>query len=209
MTIFDLLRCGAICLNRPSTLRYGGIGIRLEGFFVIHLIVDGYNLIRQVPALARHEKGSLEAGRNRLITLLASYKKIKRHKISVVFDGVLSLSEYPAPFSERGIQIVFSSEHNSADDLIMRMVGEEKERAMVVSSDEAIVRHARNQGADVIRSKEFYDKLIMAHALEGHEKIDTPEKDRPQHKRWTTYKKGPARRLPKKERRANQRKKKL
>lgn len=176
---------------------------------MIHLIVDGYNLIRQVPELAHKEKRSLEEGRQHLIDLLAAYKKIKRHKISVVFDGVLSLSEYPAAYQEKGIHVMFSSEYHSADDLIKRMVTEEKERAMVVSSDNAILRFAENQGSDVIGSPEFYDKLLMAKMMGHVDKESFPEKPEPQHKRWMTYKKGPQRRTPKKERRGQQRRKKL
>lgn len=167
---------------------------------MIHLIIDGYNLIRQVPSLIRHEKESLEAGREHLIKLLSQYKKIKRHKITVVFDGVLNLSEFAPAYQQAGIAIRFSPSGRSADDIIKEMVEDEKERALVVSSDQSICRYATSVGSSTIPAPKFYDKLLMAQVMGDFDKTST-EKAEPQHKRWTTYKKGPSKRAPKKERR--------
>ncbi|MEQ8213875.1 MAG: NYN domain-containing protein, partial [Smithellaceae bacterium] len=53
----------------------------------MHIIIDGYNLIRQSDSLRRYERQSLEAGRQALISRLIEYKRKKGHKITVVFDG--------------------------------------------------------------------------------------------------------------------------
>ena len=53
----------------------------------VHVIVDGYNLIRQSAALSKFDQTDLQLGREALIDNLAAYKRIKKHKITVVFDG--------------------------------------------------------------------------------------------------------------------------
>lgn len=176
---------------------------------MIHLIIDGYNLIRQTPGLVRHERQSLESGREHLIELLSQYKKIKRHKITVVFDGILNLSEFASSYNQAGITVRFSPEGISADDVIKEMVKEEKTRAMVVTSDHSIIDYAQSQGSGAIPSPEFYDKLVQANLMGKYDKGEDEEKETPKHKRWLTYKKGPSKKPPKKERRQRQRMKKL
>ena len=53
----------------------------------MHIIVDGYNLIRQSDALRQYERISLEEGRRALVRSLADYRKLRGHRITVVFDG--------------------------------------------------------------------------------------------------------------------------
>ena len=48
----------------------------------IHIIVDGYNLIRQSQSFRHLDQQSLELGRDALIDSLAEYKRLKAHKIS-------------------------------------------------------------------------------------------------------------------------------
>lgn len=168
-----------------------------------HLVIDGYNLIRQIPALARYEAQSMEAGRNNLIRMLAAYRKFKQHKISVVFDGALNMSEFAPSFQQAGISVHFSPESKTADDIIMEMIRQDPQRIMVVSSDRELIRCAEANRCDWVSAKEFYDKLKLAAVMdEGFTDKDSPEKNsRSQHKRWTTHKKGPSKRAPKKERR--------
>ena len=53
----------------------------------MHIIVDGYNLIRQSDTFRQSERKSLEEGRNALLRSLAGYRKLRGHRITVVFDG--------------------------------------------------------------------------------------------------------------------------
>lgn len=165
---------------------------------MLHLIIDGYNLIRQIPQLEKRERESLAAGRDLLIDKLKKYRHLKSHKITVVFDGAGGLSEFAASYKEGGIAICFSPVTQTADDVIKDMALEFKTRAIVVSSDRSIMDFAKMCGCAVIDSVDFYAKLKMADlmALKGPTEDDAETK--PQHKRWMTYKKGPSRKLPKK-----------
>ena len=54
----------------------------------IHLIIDGYNLIRQTPYLQEIDARELAAGREALLEGLSAYRRSRpQHKITVVFDG--------------------------------------------------------------------------------------------------------------------------
>ena len=66
----------------------------------MHILIDGYNLIRQSINLRRFERQSLEAGRKALIAWLSEYRNRKDHRITVVFDSW----ESGQPQEERGGQ---------------------------------------------------------------------------------------------------------
>ncbi|CAD7778116.1 MAG: YacP-like NYN domain protein [Candidatus Methanoperedenaceae archaeon GB50] len=53
----------------------------------MELVIDGYNVIRQSPVFKKAEQEGLEVGRETLIKYLEAYRKLKKHKITVVFDG--------------------------------------------------------------------------------------------------------------------------
>ena len=168
----------------------------------IHIIIDGYNLIRQSPDLARLDRQDLQLGREALVTMLAAYKKYKPHAITVVFDGADQPSLYGSRDRARGIAIRYSQGGESADDLIRRMARREKAKALVVSSDREVMAAAEAAGATVMESAAFEHKIAMAGYLGGKGDGEAAESGG-----WlpTTRKKGPSRRLPKRKRKAKAR----
>ncbi len=171
----------------------------------IHIIVDGYNLIRQSKSFRHLDQQSLELGRDALIDSLAQYKRLKPHKITIVFDG--AHAPYPAPSKERvkGIRILFSRRGQSADGVIIGMARAEREKALVVSSDREVVHSSEAFGAATISAESFENKLVLATEM-GELSADPDESEG-----WkpTTKKKGPRRRLSKRKRRNRNRIKKL
>ncbi|MDY6822727.1 MAG: NYN domain-containing protein [Thermodesulfobacteriota bacterium] len=172
----------------------------------LHIIIDGYNLIRQSPDLSAIDTLDMEAGRYALIDSLAAYKRIKAHKITVVFDGTAAPSYYQHNDKRKGIEIRFSMPGETADRLIKSMAAKKKERALVVSSDNEILAFAEAAGAAVITSPAFEARITRAIMLEGAG--PDPEDDTPGW-RPTTKKKGPSRRLPKKKRKSQKKIRKL
>lgn len=163
----------------------------------VHIIIDGYNLIRQSPDLTRIDRRDLQSGREALLELLAGYRKIKAHRITVVFDGTRAPGFTPSRDRYKGIAVLFSRYGETADSVIKRMAAGEKEGALVVSSDREITDFAQSRGAAVMASPEFEEKLIMA----GH--LDAEGLDGEPASGWkpTTRKKGPSRRRSKRARR--------
>lgn len=163
----------------------------------VHIVIDGYNLIRQSNSLSTFDRQDIQLGREALIDTLAAYKRIKNHKITIVFDGTNA-----PPFSQhkdqiKGIKIKFSRSGETADTVIKRIVVKEREKALVVSSDLDVVNFAASNGAATISSPEFEEKIIMA-AYMDTKGVENEDSDG-----WipTTKKKGPSRRLSKRKRR--------
>jgi hypothetical protein len=163
----------------------------------VHIIIDGYNLIRQSKKLHNLDQQDIQLGRERLIDMLAAYQKVKPHRITVVFDGTHTQLSSPQRDRRSGIAILFSARGESADTLIKKMAGIEREKALVVSSDQEIVRSVKGHGATTISAADFEIKLSMVLST------DEGELEGQNHEGWnpTTRKKGPRRRPAKRKRR--------
>lgn len=106
------------------------------------ILVDGYNVIRNVPGLAAAERRGLEAGREALVQQLRARYRHTPHRVVIVFDGAGDAeSVSPVPRMQRG-QIVFTQRGETADSAIQRRA--EAERAaggeVWVCSDDIEVR---------------------------------------------------------------------
>ena len=170
----------------------------------IHIIVDGYNIIRNSPDLEPLDRQDMQLGREALVKRLAAYKRLKSHRITVVFDGANAPIQNQLMTRIQGIDIRFSRRDESADTVIQNMVRKEKEKALVVSSDREVIRQAESSRAASISSHAFEQKLIMAEHVSIKGGDDDSIGWRP-----TTQKKGPSRRLPKRKRQLRKRLKKL
>lgn len=165
----------------------------------MHIAVDGYNFIKQSPSLRALEKVDLQKAREKLIEILAEYKRFKRHAITVVFDGAGQLSKAIYQEQQRGIGIIFSKAGEKADDVLKRMAAEKKKEIVIVTSDREIAHFAEKKGAASISIEEFNMRIEMARLYSFKGELE--EKDsasRP----LAPQKKGPAHRLPKKKRQA-------
>jgi hypothetical protein len=175
----------------------------------MHIIVDGYNLIRQSATLRHSEMKSLEQGRNALIRSLAGYRKLRGHRITVVFDGW----EGGSPREERdfagGVEIVYSRLGEKADEVIKRLLENGGEESLVVTSDREIAVFAARRGSSAIPSTAF-DALLERSAA-GSSTAGIPGREKPDDddERAGVKRKGPSRRLSKQKRAALARFKKL
>jgi predicted RNA-binding protein with PIN domain len=163
----------------------------------LQIVIDGYNLIRQSQTFNPLDLLSLQMGREALIDSLAAYKKIKAHPIKVVFDGQSAPAGSPHRERIKGIELIYSRSGELADAVIKRLADKHGEKLLVVTSDNDIVRYVQSRGAATIGSAEFENRLMMADYMnsKGSTEADGREPWRP-----TTKKKGPARRLPKRQR---------
>jgi uncharacterized protein len=177
----------------------------------MHLIVDGYNLIRQSDTLRGYERISLEAGRQALVRSLSGYRKLRGHRITVVFDGWVGGSPQEERDRAGGLDIIYSRLGEKADEVIKRILAKGSEEIMVVTSDREIVNFAARRGKTSIASTAFASLLdgVAAGPASGGppEKEEEEEEDEDHHA--AAKKKGPARRLSKQKRAALARIRKL
>jgi uncharacterized protein len=172
----------------------------------MHLIVDGYNVIRQSSQLQLLDAIDLQTGREALLELLARYRSRSHHQITVVFDGWQHGDLRESRDRFQGILIVYSRRGERADEVIKRLLYQDRERALVVTSDREIQVCAEQVKAAWINAGQFELSYLYSPAGEG----DTdPESGGAPSASRGTHKKGPARRLSKRQRQVQIRFKKL
>ncbi len=159
-----------------------------------HLIIDGYNYLSRIRATAMHDGSNLDMLRTALLERLARYKKQRSTKITVIFDAYNSPLPSRQRESYRGIDIVYSRENETADDVILEVTRTKRSGLVVVTSDRRLLDEAKRCGVAFITPSRL-EELIVG-AITG--KSDEPEDETP----GPAVKKGNPRKLPKKLRRA-------
>jgi predicted RNA-binding protein with PIN domain len=123
------------------------------------VIVDGYNLMHQMPDVVRQLDADAELARSLLVRKLGEYRALHNVRVTVVFDGRGPSQLRGAKPS--GVEVVYSRAPQTADDVIKRMLSVEKNprACTVVTSDRSIAVHVRDFGARVASSAEFAREL--------------------------------------------------
>lgn len=120
------------------------------------LIIDGYNLLKGILEV----EYVLPEQRESFLQLLGQYAKFKKLQLVIVFDGGDGYGSYRETCY--GIEVFYSGVLESADDVIAQLVQTERGRVFwVVTSDRELASLASDCGADVIKSKDFYQKLRL------------------------------------------------
>jgi len=169
----------------------------------MHLIVDGYNVIRQSPRLQFLDAMDLQSGREALLEQLAHYRRRSNHKITVVFDGWQHGDLKETRDRHQGILVIYSRRGERADEVIKRLLHQERERALVITSDREIQVCAEQAKATWISAGQFESSHLHdpAGAVDPDAEANSAARG--------THKKGPGRRLSKRLRQRQQRLKKL
>lgn len=170
----------------------------------MHLIIDGYNLLHVGRLPITLSAADLQRERDRLIDELSSYRQAKACEITVVFDGWQAGWAVEKKERRKGIEQIFSQLGEKADDVIKRLVREKGPGRIVITSDRDIARYAERMGSAVIPSEQFRDKLDLS-PIRGEKDTEEEEED----EQCGIKRKGPSRRLSKKEKRARTALKKL
>jgi len=166
----------------------------------MHIIIDGYNLIRQSDVLRLHERQGLESGRKALVHLLAGYRRDRGHRITVVFDGWLGGSPQEERDREAGIDIIYSRRGEKADEVIKRLARQHAYETLVVTSDRPVMDAAIRAGVTAVPSGEFEARIRQSRSApaQGPAAADKDNDDDPSSR--GTKKKGPSRKSSKRDR---------
>ncbi len=124
-------------------------------------LIDGHNLIAKTPGL-RLDDPDDEA---RLVERLRRYRARTGRQITVFFDAGLPGGP-DRDLSTAGVQVIFAPQGQTADEMIIRRLRQTRnpQGMVVVSSDQAIIRAARQRGIRVMRSETFAAELTSAPA---------------------------------------------
>lgn len=170
---------------------------------MMHLVIDGYNLLHVSRSLAQLNLIELQWERDRLINQLSAYRQLRAFEITVVFDGWQGGWSTEKKERRKGIELIFSKLGEKADEVIKRLIKEKGSGVIVITSDRDISRYAERMSVTVIPSDQFQEKMEIS-SIRTEKGIEQDEEEERGEKR-----KGPSRRLSKKERRVRAAFKKL
>jgi uncharacterized protein len=120
------------------------------------ILVDGHNLIGQIPTIDLADPDD-EA---QLVMLLRRYAARRRgRKVIVVFDG--GVYGHPENLNGYMVECHFARSPRDADSELIRRIREVRRHAewVVVSSDRAVAGEAQARGIPVVSSQEFAKRL--------------------------------------------------
>jgi predicted RNA-binding protein with PIN domain len=132
------------------------------------LIVDGYNIINSWPEFEDLRNESLELARLKLVEILEEFTPLLWPKIIVVFDAYLVKGKPSSFDTQRGVEVVFTGEGQSADVFIERLVtimSESGEKAEVASSDYLEQRVVLWKGGHRLSARELRRRLQETKAV--------------------------------------------
>jgi predicted RNA-binding protein with PIN domain len=170
----------------------------------LHLIIDGYNLIRQSPWLSPLDARDLEAGREALLHILSAYRQRRpQHKITVIFDGWQGGAFQESRDMHRGVEIIYSRRGERADEVIKRLLTRKGRQVVMVSSDRELQVAAEKVGATWVAAAQFENRFLRENQAGGAAEEEEEPLSRP------GVKKGNAHRLKKNLRQKKERLRKL
>lgn len=148
---------------------------------MLHYLIDGYNVIRQISFLSDK---TLRGEREGLIRFIEQKKPQGKNEITIVFDGQKGVSSPSLPNNE--VRIIFTK-GISADEKIKKIVEKSDAKQMVVVSDDKEIKFCvRNLGAKVLSVKEFIEKGFPNRRPTGKKMISPQEKKLPPQTREIT-----------------------
>jgi predicted RNA-binding protein with PIN domain len=127
------------------------------------LIVDGYNLMYQMPRPRPDPPADLAGRRQRLLRLLDELAGTLAERVTVVFDGARAADQGAAPESPH-VEIVFSPPDKTADTVIEQLVCGAKApgEICVVTSDRPELDNITAAGAEAVSCAAFLEQLEQA-----------------------------------------------
>ncbi|MBI5588759.1 MAG: NYN domain-containing protein [Deltaproteobacteria bacterium] len=123
----------------------------------LRLAIDGYNLIG-----VSTDFHDIEALREALIESLAVYRKLRRVKVTVVFDATFTSRLTGSREVRSGIEVVFTRGGERADSIIKEYARVKGAGLTIVTSDREVATYAADRGSVVIGSGEFRGLLESA-----------------------------------------------
>lgn len=140
-------------------------------------LIDGNNVIGQRGKGYEDWFSDKPASRRRLLDDLARLARVKKLRLTVVFDGAPD-SAFPEASSFRGVKVFYARQNSDADTRIVEMAEAErnKKNMTVVTSDGKLTARVRVCGVKVMRSGDF--RQMMEDAVEttgGNERLVAEE----------------------------------
>jgi hypothetical protein len=143
----------------------------------MRIVIDGYNLLKAIPACRHREDVDPQGARHLLISQLGRYHWLRGHDMTVIFDGWRDGHPLQHHSQCRGVRVIYSQRGEQADDVIRRMASYVAHQGIIVTSDRSLADTLVRLGADVMDSKAFGERLHAAlqDGERGKERNSTPD----------------------------------
>jgi hypothetical protein len=139
----------------------------------------------------------MEKARDALLSQLAEYRKGKAHDITVVFDGYKNGMASQQVSYKGEVKVIYTRLGEKADDVIKKIVSQERKEWIVVTADREIVDHAWSAGSVPVLPDRFMAIVERSGKFSADE--DMPQADEEDEEYENHDRKGNAYRPSKKE----------
>lgn len=160
-----------------------------------HIVIDGYNYVMRTAGSQIQSGASMDLVRRSALDKISRYKRHTGAKVTVVFDAYNSYSPDRHRENHLGIEVVYSREKETADDVIIGWIRRGDPNMVVVTSDRAIIDEAKRSGVAFVTPDRMEEMISYA----GSGRNETLGED----EEPLRSKKGNPRKLPKKLRRVS------
>lgn len=130
------------------------------------ILIDGYNFLWQDRIFRDEAIRGHDKGREAVLDWLAKRPQLQAFDVTVVFDAYKAGSWTAQEHVDRGLRVVFTADGQSADDWIRAAASEWGPSAIVVSSDQEVMRNAEKKGCGILSSREFQIALERPETFE-------------------------------------------
>ncbi|WP_031517269.1 NYN domain-containing protein [Desulfofalx alkaliphila] len=145
-----------------------------------YYVIDGYNVIHAWPEFENIRETALDHARDKLISIMANFAAATESHVTVVFDAHLVKSGIEHMEKRFNIKVYYTSQGETADALIERLVGELslKGRVYVATSDWDEQRIIFGRGAYRLTPKELATLIKrIKKETRRHAATDLPAED--------------------------------
>jgi len=140
------------------------------GVVIAYIIIDGYNVIGIF-----HK--DMDKARDALLNAIINYRKVKRHDITVVFDGYKNgMATQQVAFRDN-VKVIFTRLGERADDVIKKTVSKERREWIVVTADRDIANHAWAAGSVAVAPEQFMGIITRQHGINADEVREAKDED--------------------------------
>lgn len=149
---------GQFALSKCAVVGY------VPGMALARILVDGYSLLHAWPELAEGRPRHSAAARAALVAMLTQYQDAIGTPVTVVFDGSGAPPGTPRHHEPHAVEVLFSRNGRSADDLIERAAHRllDYGEVLVVTNDHAVRDTVSGFGAMVSSCEVFIQQLADA-----------------------------------------------
>jgi len=133
------------------------------------MLVDGYNLLHNLPECTYDLKHDLESARNYLISKLSRYASANDVEVKVIFDAQYTEHLKTSIKKQEGIKIVYTKTDETADNYIINWVKKrhQDEYIGVITSDQELSKAVQRLGCITRKTIEFDDTYRGIDAFAG------------------------------------------